>query len=379
MGEFSLRTQILTGEGALRQAAAGSRRCFVVTDSFLAESGKLRYVLDTLDADGTSYEVFSDVKPDPDIREITAGARQMRAFGPDLTVAFGGGSAIDSAKAMLYFTREAEAAQGRTSESCRLVAVPTTSGTGSEVTKFSVVSNREKGEKYPLVDDSLLPDIAVLDETLTLTVPPAVTADTGIDVLTHAVEAAAATGCDEFSLADASRAAKLVFRYLPVCFDHPDDRQARRALHYASCLAGIAFNAAGLGICHSLAHAAGGRFHLPHGRTNGVLLPYVLAFNPPEAYLELAGSLGIDSRSPRQAAMSLIRQIERLRARVKLPATFREAGIPEDGFLEAVPQLAETALGDICTATNPRPCTKEELMELYRRAYAGERSQVSSY
>ena len=374
MDSFSVRTKILMGSG-MEKLAEKLHRVFLVTDKFMAESGKTSYVTDRLAARGDAFRIFSDVQADPDIATVSKGVEQIMEFQPDAVIAFGGGSAIDAAKAIVFF-----AARERDMRDCQFIAIPTTSGTGSEVSRFAVITDREKGVKYPLVEDSLLPDIAVLDAELTVSVPPTVTADTGIDVFTHAVEAFVSTEASDFSDAAAEKAIKLVRRHLVHAYQNPEDRVARQGMHNASCLAGIAFSNSGLGLNHGMAHALGARFHIPHGRANGILLPYVMSFNAgctekltatAKRYAQISRLLGLDSSSIRQSALNLIRTARRYIEKLDMPSTIQAAGVNAAEFEEAVHAMAEAAMADRCTATNPQPCTVEEIEQLYRKAYTG--------
>ena len=337
-------------------------RVFLVTDKFMDESGKTNYVTDRLLRNSGEFKIFSDVQADPDIATVTRGVEQILEFQPDAVVAFGGGSAIDAAKAIVF------------------IAIPTTSGTGSEVSRFAVITDREKGVKYPLVEDSLLPDIAILDAELTTSVPPTVTADTGIDVFTHAVEAFVSTEATDFSDAAAEKAIKLVKRHLLPAYQNPEDRKARQGMHNASCLAGIAFSNSGLGLNHGMAHALGARFHIPHGRANGILLPYVMSFNAgcaeqltstAKRYARISRLLELESSSVRQSALNLIRTARRYIEKLNMPSPLQAAGVNAAEFEEAVHDMAEAALADRCTATNPRSCTAEEIEQIFRKAYSG--------
>ena len=374
MEVFSVRTKIMTGNG-LEELAHQVHRGFVVTDRFMAESGRVRYVTDALDQVGAQWQVFSDVQADPDVATVTKGVSIIQQFGPDCVIAFGGGSAIDAAKAIVYF-----AAKTRDMRDCLFVAIPTTSGTGSEVSRFAVITDREKEVKYPLIDDSLLPEVAVLDARLTASVPPAITADTGLDVFTHAVEAFVCTAANDFTDAAAEKAIKLVRRHLLNAYQHPEDLAARQGMHNASCLAGVAFSNAGLGLNHGMAHALGARFHIPHGRANGILLPYVMSFNAgcsetltvtAKRYAQISRLLGLESGSIRQSALNLIRTARRYVEKLNVPSTIQAAGVTASEFEAAVEEMAQAAVADRCTATNPKPCTVADVVQLYRKAYTG--------
>ena len=315
MEQFQLKPTIFFGSDALAalEGLAG-RRVMVITDSFLAQSGLLERVRARLR--DCTVEVFDQVVPDPPLELVAQGARALAEFRPQAVVAFGGGSPMDCAKAMLEFGKKLGAGAD-----IRFVAVPTTAGTGSEVTSFAVLTDRAKGVKYPLVDDALLPDEAILDPSLLAGVPPAVTADTGMDVLTHAAEAYVARGATPYTDALAEKAFTLAWQNLRPAWETAGESGAKGNMLLASNLAGIAFNAAGLGICHSLAHALGGRFHLPHGRLNALILPHVIHFNAAdgtaaEKYGRLARLCGL-AANPRSLAAGLNRlraQLKRLRS-----------------------------------------------------------------
>lgn len=374
LDKFDLHTKIFIGSASFDKMLEQRRRVFIVTDKFMHESGRVSYLTDKIKAEGAKWEIFSDVTPDPDIETVTAGVAKILEFQPDTVIALGGGSPIDAAKAIVYF-----AAKQIDLRDCPFVAVPTTSGTGSEVSKFAVITDRARGIKYPLIDDTLLPDYAVLDAELTCSVPPKVTADTGLDVLTHAIEAFVCTEANAFTDALAEKSVKLVDHYLLLAYKEPDNREARQGMHNASCLAGAAFSNAGLGLCHSMAHAMGAQFHIPHGRANAILLPVVMSFNAgcettltPVAtrYAELASLIGMGATSMRQSALNLIHMVRRLQQRMGVPQCIKDAGVSAGDFEAALDTMADAALADRCTATNPKPCTKEDIIELYRQAYS---------
>ena len=374
MNSFSVRTKIMEG-GGLETLAPKLHKVFIVTDGFMASSGKVSYIAEKLDRAGAEYRVFDQVKADPDIGTVTKGVDMIQEFHPDAVIAFGGGSPIDAAKAIVFF-----AAKPCDMRECMFIAVPTTSGTGSEVSKFAVITDPEKEVKYPLVEDSLLPDVAILDAELTVSVPPSVTADTGIDVFTHAVEALVSTAATDFSDAAAEKAIKLVRRHLMTAYHQPGDMAARQGMHNASCLAGVAFSNSGLGLNHGMAHALGARFHIPHGRANGILLPYVMSFNAgcsesltpvAKRYAKIARLLGLEATSVRQSALNLIRTARRYVEQLNIPSSIQAAGVDKAEFEAEAEAMAEAALADRCTATNPRPCSKEEILQVFHKAYIG--------
>lgn len=374
MNYFGVRTKIMLG-GCLNCLTDPLQRLFIVTDRFMAESGKVSYVTDQIQNPGQEYIVFSDVQADPDIETVTRGVSALLDFNADGVIAFGGGSAIDAAKAMVFF-----AAKQRDLRDVPFIAIPTTSGTGSEVSRFAVITDPAKETKYPLVNDSLLPDAAVLDAALTTSVPPSVTADTGLDVFTHAVEAFVSTEATDFSDAAAEKAIKLVKHHLLTAYKEPENLVSRQGMHNASCLAGIAFSNSGLGLNHGMAHAMGARFHISHGRANGILLPYVMSFNAgcvdtltPTAkrYAQISRLLGLESSSIRQSALNLIRTARHYVEKLNVPSTIQAAGVTPSQFEAELDEMAAAALADRCTATNPRECTLEDIKNIFRAAYHG--------
>ena len=374
MDKFDLHTKILIGGDALRSMMQGMHRVFIVTDAFMAKSGRTAYLTEPIEQAGAEYRIYSEVGPDPDINMVTAGVSVIMEFQPDAVIAFGGGSPIDAAKAIMYF-----AARQAGLKDCPFIAIPTTSGTGSEVSKFAVITDKERGIKYPLIDESLLPDYAVLDAELTQSVPAKVTADTGLDVLTHAIEAYVCNEANSFTDALAEKAIRLVYHNLLVAYREPGNLEARQAMHDASCMAGAAFSNAGLGLCHSMAHALGAQAHIPHGRANAILLPYVMSFNAgcetsltetAKRYAEIAGLIGLETASVRQSAINLIRTVRQFEKHMGVPHTIKEAGVDEAAFQEMLEPMAEAALADRCTAATPKKPTKEDIIRLYEQAYS---------
>ena len=344
METFTLKPTLYFGADALDALTTlAGRRVLIVTDRFLSQSGLLERVRGRLSGETA---VFDEVTPDPSVELTARGVRLLREFRPDAVVAFGGGSPMDCAKAVRWCSGSA----------APLWAIPTTAGTGSEMTAFAVLTDTEKGVKHPLVDDALLPEAAVLDPSLLDGVPPAVTADTGMDVLTHAAEAYVSVGATPFTDALAEKAFVLAYQNLPGAYRISGGSPEKEAMLYASCLAGMAFNAAGLGICHSLAHALGGRVHMPHGRLNAMLLPRVIAFNAvqsraAERYAHLARLCGLVG-----SARALSAALNRMLAALKLPKTL----MVDD------PKVIAAALEDRCTATNPRKPSAAELETILR-------------
>ena len=380
MYKISYKTELHVGKGALQQLSHyKNEHILVVADPFLKTSGTLDAILANFD-DSNDIVVFTDIVPDPPIETVVAGIKSAGDKPISIVLSIGGGSAIDASKAMYYFAKK----QGAFSEAI-LIAIPTTSGTGSEVTSFSVITDAERGTKYPLVTKEILPDVAILDADLVLSLPGNITADTGMDVLTHAIEAYVSTKATDFSDALAEKAIKLVFEYLPKAYKNGQDVEAREKMHAASTLAGMAFNTASLGINHSLAHAAGAKFHVPHGRLNSILMPHVIQYNAgiefnnrnrqatdktvASRYQDIAKLLGCSASSPVSVVRQLVEAIKKLQRKLEMPTSLREYGVKADAFAQYKVEISEAALHDGCTPTNPRVPTAEELLKVLEKAF----------
>ncbi len=344
MEAFQGKTKILSGDGALAQIRQmGFRRLLIVADPYFAQSEAVRGLQGT-----EATEVFSQVEPDPSVELAARGAALVQSFCPDGVVAMGGGSAMDCAKAMVFFS------------GCpaKLIAVPTTSGSGSEVTDFAILTHR--GVKHPLVDEKLTPDVAILDGSLLQQLPQSLIADGGFDLISHALEAMVATGAGKFSHALAFAAFTTGLQGLPRSY--AGDLSQRLPVHQAATMAGMAFSSAGLGLCHAMSHALGGAFHLPHGRLNAILLPAVLEANSAGAlsqYAALSRQAGLSSGSDAMALRSLKNALIRLRRTLELPESLSQAGISKESVLKKVDSLVEATLQDPCCRTNPVPVTGE--------------------
>ena len=380
MYKISYKTELHVGKGALQQLSHyKNEHILVVADPFLKTSGTLDAILANFD-DNNDIVVFTDIVPDPPIETVVAGIKSAGDKPISIVLSIGGGSAIDASKAMYYFAKK----QGAFSEAI-LIAIPTTSGTGSEVTSFSVITDAERGTKYPLVTKEILPNVAILDADLVLSLPGNITADTGMDVLTHAIEAYVSTKATDFSDALAEKAIKLVFEYLPKAYKNGQDVEAREKMHAASTLAGMAFNTASLGINHSLAHAAGAKFHVPHGRLNSILMPHVIQYNAgiefnnrnrqatdktvASRYQDIAKLLGCSASSPVSGVRQLVEAIKKLQRKLEMPTSLREYGVKADAFAQYKVEISEAALHDGCTPTNPRVPTAEELLKVLEKAF----------
>lgn len=371
MDTYSIHTTIYMGEHALeRIKELPIQRACLVCDPFLVKSGAAGRITDLLDSMGAQWHIFDQVIPNPTVELVSAGVAHILNYQPDTVIAMGGGSAIDTGKAISFiYTKASDAKKPR------CIAIPTTSGTGSEATSFSVLSDPAAGSKYPLVSEQMLPELALLDPSLTVSVPPQVTADTGLDVLTHAMEAYVSPVATDFTDALAEKAFSLVLEYLPRAVKNGADIEARTKLHNASCMAGMAFDNASLGLCHGMAHAMGELLHLPHGRSNALLLPHVIAFNagvgetgdfPARArYAVLAKRTGGCCHTETVAVQSLIRRITELMADVGLPCKLADAE-QRAKLTEHLDELANAALADRCTGGNPRTAAQSQVKKLYQ-------------
>ena len=376
---FIIKTRVHFNKGSMQMLRCLQGHCaLVVSDSIMKELGYLDKAQAYLKEAGIGSATFTDVRPDPDISIVAAGVEAYEACQADMLVALGGGSVIDTAKAILYFVWQRKKAAGERFEKPCFVAIPSTSGTGSEVTNFSVIT--AEGAKNVLIDEMIAPDVALLDSICIQHVPPAVIADTGMDVLVHALEAYVSTDATDFTDALAEKAAELIFGHLKKLYDDPANDDARDRVQNASCIAGIAFTNYNLGITHSLAHAMGAQFHLPHGRANALLMEAVIAYNADLAgtannpaawkYQKMAAELNLPARTPREGTVSLLRAIAQLKCELGIPQGIQATGkIDPQLFEKAVEDMAEEAMHDRCTPTNPVQPTKEDLIRLYRKSF----------
>lgn len=357
--------KIYFGEEAITSLRTlNNKRVAIVTDDFMVSSGKTRYLIEEMPQ--ACVSIFGDVKPDPNIDVLQAGAEKFKTFKPDVIIALGGGSSLDAAKGIKVTLEE----HYRT-HSIELIAIPTTSGSGSEVTSYAIISDPQNGRKYPLVAQELVPDIAILDPNLVLSVPRHVAVDTGMDVLTHAIEALVSTGANDFSDALAEKAIALTWQYLPQVYNDEKNITPRTHMHNASCMAGMAFNSSGLGLVHGMAHAIGGMLHIPHGKINAMLLPLLIEFNAAKAtpqtterYMKCARIMGIENQNPQLAISQLVRKIRQLNRQFNIPATLKELGSDKAAFEQLRQPLIDAALADGCTTTNPRTPTAQDIDRL---------------
>ena len=386
----------------------GISRAFIVSDPMMVKLGYVDKVLYYLNkrSDTCHFTIFSDVESDPDVETVMRGVEEMRHFQPDVIIALGGGSAMDAAKGMWLFYEHPETSfdglrqkfmdirkrvvQFPHLEKCKMVAIPTTSGTGSEVTAFTVITDKKKGIKYPLADYAVTPNVAIIDPQFVLSLPKRATADTGMDVLTHAIEAYISNMANDYTDGLALQAMDLVFTYLKRAYDKgASDLKAREKMHNASCIAGMAFTNAFLGLNHSMAHKLGGDYHIPHGRANAILLPYVIKYNSvkPDKFVPFpkyetfiadkkiaraARYLGFGGNTIEESVDNFIAAIRQLMRDLDMPLSIKAEGIDEKKFMDNLMELSDKAHDDQCTGANPKYPLVSDIAELYKKAYYGE-------
>lgn len=383
-------------------------RAFIVTDPGMVKHGYVDKILYFLRKRKNTVhcEIFSEVEPDPSVETVNRGAQMMSKFNPDVIIALGGGSAMDAAKGMWLFyehpdvdfkglhlrfldIRKRAFKYPKMGDKAKMVAIPTTSGTGSEVTSFAVISDKRNNMKYPLADYELTPDVAIIDPQFVLTLPKTATADTGLDVLTHAMEAYVSVMASDYTDALAIKACQLVFEYLPRAYKNgAEDHEAREKMHNASCIAGMAFTNAFLGVNHSIAHKIGGEYHIPHGRANAILLPYVIRYNSTrptklvswpkyrkfiadKKYAEIAMMCGFGGKTTEESVNNLIKAVIDLRQELNMPSSYAECGINEKEYMLKLSDIANKAFEDQCTPANPRLPLVREIEDLMVAAYKG--------
>ncbi len=385
----------------------GKKKAFIVTDTFLYQNGYTKPITDKLDELGITHTTFFNVAPDPTLACAKEGTAAMRAFGPDTIIAIGGGSAMDAGKIMWVMYEHPEVdfldlamrfmdirkrvyTFPKMGEKATFIAIPTSAGTGSEVTPFAVITDEKSGVKYPLADYELMPNIAIIDADMMMNAPKGLTAASGIDAVTHALEAYASMMATDFTDGLALRSLKMIFEFLPRAYDNgPNDAIAREKMGHAATMAGMAFANAFLGVCHSMAHKLGAFHHLPHGVANALMIDEVLRFNAEECpakmgtfpqydhphtlarYAEVADYLGIKGKTDGEKLENLIKEIDKLKARVGIKRTIKDYGVDEKYFLDTLDEMVEQAFDDQCTGANPRYPLMSEIKQMYLNAYYG--------
>lgn len=388
MSRFTLPRDLYYGKDALEnlKTLSGKRAIVVTGGSSMRKGGFLAKVEEYLKEAGMEVRFFEGVEPDPSVETVMRGAAAMAEFEPDWIISIGGGSPIDAAKAMWAFYEYPETSFEtlctpfsfpKLRTKARFCAIPSTSGTATEVTAFSVITDYSKGIKYPLADFEITPDVAIVDPALVETLPAKQVAYTGMDALTHAIEAYVSLLNSPFTDPLAIKAIEMVFDYLPASYNN--DMDAREQMHYAQCLAGQAFSNALLGIVHSMAHKTGAAFssgHIPHGCANAIYLPYVIKYNAhePQAmrrYADIARRVGLGGASEKAQVNNLIAKIEEFNRAMNIPKTIREFGVNEAEFLEKLPIIAQNAVEDACTGTNPRAIDANRMAQLFKCTFYG--------
>ncbi len=388
MARFTLPRDIYYGKDTLAELKnlKGNKAVLVLGGGSMKRFGFVDKAIGYLNEAGIEVKLFENVEPDPSVETVMKGAEMMRQFEPDWIISMGGGSPIDAAKAMWVFYEYPETSFEEIIQpfsfptlrkKAKFLAIPSTSGTATEVTAFSVITDYAKGIKYPLADFNITPDMAIVDPELAETMPEKLTAHTGMDALTHAIEAYVSTLNSPFTDPLALKAISMVFEYLPKSYK--GDKSAREQMHYAQCLAGMAFSNALLGIVHSMAHKTGAAYstgHIPHGCANAIYLPYVIQYNAQDKtakarYGDIARFIGIDGSDDDALVAALCKKIDDYNTDLHIPHTLKEFGIQEDEFLEKLPSVAALAVSDACTGSNPRPITPDQMAALLRCTYYG--------
>jgi alcohol dehydrogenase class IV len=384
MKRFTLPRDLYFGENALEalKTINGKKAVVVVGGGSMKRFGFLDKVESYLKEAGLEVLLIEGVEPDPSVETVMKGAAIMREFNPDWIVSIGGGSPIDAAKAMWVFYEHPEAKFEEITKpfnipplrnKARFIAIPSTSGTATEVTAFSVITDYSKGIKYPLADYEITPDIAILDASLAETMPKQLTAHTGMDAITHATEAYVASARSDFSDPLALKAIKMIKDNLLDSYN--GNKKARENMHIAQCLAGMAFSNALLGIVHSLAHKTGAIFHIPHGCANAIYLPYVVRYNQKvcaERYADIARYIGLSGSTTDELVNAYVNFLIDLNHKLQIPCTLKEFGVSESDFKSNLDRIAKNAVEDACTGSNPRPTTVDDFKRLLNSIYYGE-------
>ncbi|MEI0699621.1 1-propanol dehydrogenase PduQ [Brachyspira intermedia] len=374
MIEFILNTKIISGHNALLELDfSKSKRVSIFTDNNMLKIGACDSTIELMKKNNIDYEIFSDIEPDPSFEIVIKCLSKILTFESDTIIAIGGGSVIDTAKSVIYFALEINKRMPSGLKKPFFIAVPTTSGTGSEVTSYAVITDKENHQKVPLLSNKMLPDIALLDSQFTLTVPPRITAETGMDVMTHAFESYVSVNSSPFTMPYSEYAIIGVFNNISKAVHDGKDVKARIAMHELSCTAGIAFNNAGLGLIHAMAHALGGRFSQPHGRANAILMPYVIEYNAMHCkksaakYAKIITLLNVKNIDDDITASKILKSlILELNKTIGINEKITDYGVDKTEFENAIDEMASNALKDVCILTNPVKPSLEDIKNLYR-------------
>lgn len=373
MNEFKLKPSIIYGEDSLDYLKKlKSKKVFIVTDKVMVQLKIVNRVTEIFNSLNIPVVIFDQVEPNPTVETVEKGLKMMIEADADTIIGFGGGSPIDACKAMLYFQLKFYETLNVNKDKPMFIAIPTTSGTGSEVTSYSVITNNSS--KIALSRDEMLPDVAILNPAFTRTLPKPVIADTGIDALTHAIEAYVSNKRSPFTNSMAIEAIELLYKNLFKHYSNVEELSYRMNVQQASCLAGIAFNNSSLGINHSLAHTIGGKFHISHGRSNAIILPYVMYENMkviPEIYAEISQKVGLPSKNIEEGCAALMIFVKEINKLMGIQNSFKEFGVKEEEFLEYIPTMIADIKKDICTGNNPKKLTDKEYEELLKKVYYG--------
>ncbi|MCR6546277.1 iron-containing alcohol dehydrogenase [Dehalobacterium formicoaceticum] len=383
MQRFTIPRDVYFGENALEylKSVKGTKAMLVIGSQRLIEDGTVPKVQELLKEANIETSIYSGIENDPSVEMVMKGSQAMKAFNPDLIIGIGGGSPIDAAKAMWIFyeypdfTFEEAAKPFNLPElrqKARFIAIPTTSGTGSEVTAFSIITDEKTGIKYPVADYNITPDVAIVDTNLVQNMPKVLIANTGMDALTHAFEAYVSTAKNPITDALAMKSIEMIVDNIVKSYN--GDEEARKEMHLAQCLAGMAFSNAILGIVHSMAHKTGKVFDIPHGCANAIYLPYAIQYNAKDAaaiYADIAKRLGLKGETTDELVQSLIQLVKDFRTAMNMPTTLKEFGISEEDFKANLDKISEGAISDACTGTNPREISVEQMKKLFEATYYG--------
>ena len=375
---FAIKSHIHFNMGSIEilEQIIGSK-AFIVSDPIMEDLGYVQKIIDSSGKSHIDSVVFTGVSPDPDISVVAAGMKLYEQSNADIVIAIGGGSAIDTAKGIIYFSWHNKLTENKEIIKPQFIAIPSTSGTGSEVTNFTVITSGN--EKVCIVDDVITPDIAILDSTCIENLPPTIMVNTGIDALVHSIEAYVSTKANDFTDALAEKSIKLIFENLEKLYKDSSNDTARDHVHNASCMAGMAFTNTSLGINHSLAHAIGGNFKIPHGQANAILLTKVIEYNADiegsangyaaKKYAKLASILELPARTYREGVISLIEAINLIYKNLQVKSSVRDLNVEKVDYDCKIDSMAEVALNDRCTPTNPRKPSKQDLISIYQKCY----------